>query len=171
MPFERIVLLKGDITEIDCEVIVNSANTELWLGSGVAGAILAKGGKSIEDEAVKQGPVELGDAVITRGGKLRAGYVIHAAAMRPGQSSSQEFISRATKNSLRIAFEKQFKSLAFPAIGTGVGSVSYGHCARAMLTETILFLEVKEFPRYVYFVLFDDEALKAFRETLKNLKE
>ena len=170
MPFERIIFLKGDITELDCDAIVNAANTELWLGSGVAGAIKQKGGESIEQEAVKQGPIELGEAVLTKGGKLRASHVIHAAAMHPGESASSESVALATKNSLLLALDKQFKSVAFPALGTGVGGVSFIHCARAMLQETIWFLNDHEFPKYVYFALFGDDAFTAFKDTFQSLK-
>ena len=160
----------GDITELDCEAIVNAANTELWMGSGVAGAILAKGGRSIEDEAVKQGPIELGEAVITRGGTLRAAYVIHAAVMYPGQGASTDSVRKATLRVLELASEKKIGAVAFPALGTGVGGLGYAHCARAMLSETIRHLETEEFPKYVYFVLFNPEVLKAFKDAFESLK-
>ena len=171
MPFEKIVILKGDITELDCDAIVNAANTELWMGSGVAGAILKKGGRAIEDEAVKLGPIKLGDAVITKGGALRASHVIHAAAINPGESATVDSIRKATISALEIAMEKQIKTVAFPALGTGAGGLSYAHCARAMLSETVQFLKEEEYPKYVYFVLRDDEAHKAFKETLEGLRQ
>jgi O-acetyl-ADP-ribose deacetylase len=171
MPFEKIIILKGDITEVDVEAIVNAANTELWMGTGVAGAILKKGGRSIEDEAVKLGPIHLGDAVITRGGTLKAAHVIHAAVIRPGESASVDSIRKATISALEIVVDRKIRTVAFPALGTGVGALSYGHCARAMLSETIQFLQEEEFPKYVYFVLREDEAHKTFKETLEGLKK
>lgn len=170
MPFERITILMGDITEIDCDAIVNAANTELWMGSGVAGAIIKKGGKSIEDEAVKQGPIELGGAVITRGGALRAAYVIHAAAMHPGGSASSDSVRKATLSSLEIASNKMIRTIAFPALGTGVGGLGLPHCARSMLSATISFLENHDYPKHVYFVLFNSEAFQVFKETFESLK-
>jgi len=170
MSFERITILMGDITELDCDAIVNAANTELWMGSGVAGAILNKGGRTIEDEAVKQGPIELGGAVITHGGTLRAAYVIHAAAMHPGGNASVDSIRKASLNTLEIASGKLISAIAFPALGTGVGGLSFLHCARAMLSEAIRFLETHEYPKHVYFVLFNADAMKAFKETFESLK-
>lgn len=160
----------GDITEIDCDTIVNAANTDLWLGTGVAGAILKKGGRSIEDEAVKQGPIESGEAVITNGGSLRAAHVIHAAVMHPGEPATIESVRKATKNSLEIASEKKIRTIAFPALGTGTGGLSVTHCARSMLTETVRFLDVEEYPQIVYFVLFNPDAMKTFKETFESLK-
>ena len=171
MPFEKIIIIKGDITEIDCDAIVNAANTELWMGSGVAGAIMKKGGRSIESEAVKLGPIQLGGAVITRAGILKAAHVIHAAVLRPGESASVDSIRKATASALEIAMEKQIKTLAFPALGTGAGGLSYAHSARAMLSETINFLRDEEFPKYVYFILRDDEAHKTFKDILDGFRK
>ncbi|MCD6218336.1 macro domain-containing protein [bacterium] len=171
MPSNRIILLKGDITEMDVDAIVNSANTELWLGSGVAGAILSRGGKSIEDEAVKLGPIEPGEVVITLGGSLKAAHVIHAAAMRPGEPASVNSITKATKNVFKIARDRKIKSVAFPALGAGAGGVSMPHCARAMLIEAVNFLDENEYPKSVYFVLFDIESLKHFQSVFDNLEE
>lgn len=171
MSSNRIILLKGDITEMDVEAVVNSANTELWLGSGVAGAILSRGGKSIEDEAVKQGPIEPGKAVITNGGSLKAAHVIHAAAMRPGEPASIESITKATKSAFKIARDRKMKSVAFPALGAGAGGVSMPHCARAMLITAVNFLEEYEYPKSVYFVLFDIESLKHFQSVFDNIEK
>src|SRR4030067_1085337 len=77
----RVFLSQGDITEMDCDAIVNAANNHLWMGAGVAGAIKRKGGEIIEEEAVKKGPMPVGEAVATTAGALKARYVIHAAGM------------------------------------------------------------------------------------------
>ncbi|MDQ3830194.1 MAG: macro domain-containing protein, partial [Candidatus Tectomicrobia bacterium] len=74
-------VVQGDITECAVDAVVNAANNHLWMGAGVAGAIKRKGGQVIEDEAVRQGPIPVGEAVVTSGGTLQARYVIHAAAM------------------------------------------------------------------------------------------
>ena len=76
-----ISILQGDITAVEADAIVNAANNRLWMGGGVAGAIKRKGGKSIEDEAVRLGPIPIGEAVATTAGNLNAKYVIHAAGM------------------------------------------------------------------------------------------
>src|SRR5438034_300159 len=76
-----IEVVRGDIAEQDTEAIVNAANNHLWMGAGVAGAIKRRGGIEIEQEAIALGPVDVGQAVITTGGALRAKHVIHAAAM------------------------------------------------------------------------------------------
>ena len=85
----QIVLLKGDLTEAQVDAIVNAANNDLILGGGVAGAIRAKGGPSIQAECDKLGPIPIGEAVLTGAGKLRAHYVIHAASMQLGGRTSE----------------------------------------------------------------------------------
>src|SRR5215813_14547584 len=109
---DLIELRKGDITrQPDVDAIVNAANTELWLGSGVAGAIAAAAGPEIEEEAVGKGPIRLGEAVETNAGNLPNKYIIHAAAMgyrpedarvpkREGSLSSAAIIEASTRNSL-----------------------------------------------------------------------
>ncbi len=141
----HIELRRGDITRLpDVDAIVNAANTELWLGSGVAGAIARAGGPSIEAEAVPQGPIALGDAVITKAGTLPNRFVIHAAAMgyrpqddltpkHPGSLSSGPIIRRAVLASLDLAQRHGCRSIAFPALATGVGALPVDVCAEAML--------------------------------------
>ncbi|MBW1845130.1 MAG: macro domain-containing protein, partial [Deltaproteobacteria bacterium] len=80
----RIVLVEGDIAEADADAVVNAANSSLVLGAGVAGAIAAKGGPSIQSECDAIGPIEVGDAVVTGAGDLPATHLIHAAGMPPG---------------------------------------------------------------------------------------
>ncbi|MCK4632673.1 MAG: macro domain-containing protein, partial [candidate division Zixibacteria bacterium] len=76
-----IEIIQGDITQVDCEAIVNAANNELWMGAGVAGAIKQSGGQVIEEEAINKGPIMPGQAVFTGAGKLPHKMVIHAAVM------------------------------------------------------------------------------------------
>ncbi len=121
----RIEIVQGDITQqADIDAIVNAANTELILGSGVAGAILRRGGSEIDREGQAKGPIKLGEAAITGAGRLPNKYVIHAAGMghrlegarvpkRPGSLSSAAIIADATRNSLRRAEELQFKERSF----------------------------------------------------------
>jgi len=96
----RITLRQGDITPEETEAIVNAANSSLWMGGGVAGAIKRVGGREIEEEAVKKGPIPVGEAVVTGAGKLSCKYVIHAAVMGPDLVTDEEKIGAATKNSL-----------------------------------------------------------------------
>ncbi len=154
---------KGDITEADVDAVVNAANTRLQLGAGVAGAIRHKGGPTIQQECDRIGPVELGEAAITAGGRLQASYVIHAAGMRLGDGVTADSCRAATVNSLRRAEEKQLRSIAFPAIGTGVGGLDMGSCAETML-RAVRGHTPGSLQR-VLFVLFDDAALAAFQKT------
>src|SRR5439155_1693924 len=112
---------RGDITTMPVDAIVNAANNHLWMGGGVAGAIKRVGGAEIERQAVEKGPIEPGEAVVTGAGRLRCRYVIHAATMGQDLVTSADLIRRATRSSLRRANDVQVASIAFPALGTGVG--------------------------------------------------
>lgn len=162
-----IEVVQGDITDQDTEAIINAANNHLWMGGGVAGAIKRRGGDEIEREAVAQGPIDVGSAIITSGGKLKANHVIHAAVMGQDLHTSAEKIKTATVNSLRLAESKQISSLSFPALGTGVGGFSIFHCAKIMITEAIEFLQNTRFLQHIRFVLFDKQIFDVFEEELK----
>ncbi|MGH9799671.1 MAG: macro domain-containing protein [Blastocatellia bacterium] len=141
----RIEIRQGDITEQpDVDAIVNAANTDLVLGAGVAGAIRRKGGDIIDQEGERQAPIRLGDAAVTSAGRLPNKFVIHAAAMgyraedrvvpkRHGTDSSAEIIRNATLNSLRRAEDLMLKSIAFPALATGVAGFPVDECAEVMI--------------------------------------
>ena len=141
----QIEIRQGDITEQpDVEAIVNAANTWLTLGSGVAGAIRRKGGDIIDEEGRKQAPIRLGEAAVTTAGTLPNKFVIHAAAMgytkedalvpkKPGTGSSAEIIRNATRNSLLRAEELNLRSIAFPALATGVAGFPVDECAEVMI--------------------------------------
>jgi O-acetyl-ADP-ribose deacetylase (regulator of RNase III) len=142
----KIEIRQGDITEQpDVDAIVNAANTDLMLGAGVAGAIRRKGGNVIDEEGRKKAPIRLGEAAVTTAGSLPNKFVIHAAAMgyrpeddlvpkKPGTESSAEIIRDATINSLRRAEELKLKSIAFPALATGVAGFPVDECAEVMIT-------------------------------------
>jgi O-acetyl-ADP-ribose deacetylase (regulator of RNase III) len=142
----KIEIRQGDITDQpDVDAIVNAANTDLVLGAGVAGAIRRKGGNIIDEEGRKKAPIRLGEAAVTTAGSLPNKYVIHAAAMgyrpeddlvpkKPGTESSAEIIRDATTNSLRRAEELKLKSIAFPALATGVAGFPVDECAEVMIT-------------------------------------
>ncbi len=165
----RIALRKGDITEQETDAIVNAANNELWMGAGVAGAIKRAGGKVIEDEAVKQGPIPVGEAVVTRAGNLRVKYVIHAAVMGRDLATDAAKITDGTKNSLLRAEELGLKSIAFPALGTGVGGFPYTESARVMITTVREHLGGDTGLEEVVFVLYGDEAYRQFQEQWEEL--
>jgi O-acetyl-ADP-ribose deacetylase (regulator of RNase III) len=103
------------------------------MGSGVAGAIKARGGDEIEKEAMAQGPIQPGESVLTTGGRLPARHVIHAAAMGQDLRTDARLIESATRSALRLASEHNFRSIAFPALGTGVGGFPVEECARRMV--------------------------------------
>src|SRR5712692_1489806 len=137
----KIYFQKGDITDMAVDAIVNAANTDLILGAGVAGAIRRKGGSRIEVDCERIGPIALGEAAVTAGGNLKAHYVIHAASMRLGERTTAESLRLATRQTLMRAEEKALKSLAFPAIGTGVAGFPMEECAQIMITEVLSHLK------------------------------
>jgi O-acetyl-ADP-ribose deacetylase len=161
---------RGDITDWEVDAIVNAANSTLAMGTGVAGAIKRKGGVIIEEEALGQGPVEVGEAVLTTGGNLAATHVIHGAVMGTDLQTDGELITKTTRAVLVLADKHRLTSLALPALGTGVGHVPPPVSADAMLNEVVAHLKRgKSTLRRVVFVLYLDEAYRAFSETLKRL--
>ena len=165
-----VVLRQGDITESDVDAIVNAANNHLWMGAGVAGAIKRKGGQAIEAEAVSKGPVRVGDAVITDAGELPARHVIHAAGMGTDLQTSPEIVEACTRASLEVAEENSLGSIAFPAIGTGVGGLDVKLVASRMLEACMAHLQTSASTlTRIEFVLFSDADLAAFQEALEAL--
>jgi len=162
----RITLRKGDIARVQADAIVNAANNALWMGGGVAGAIKRAGGKEIEAEAVRQGPIPVGEAVVTGAGTLAARYVIHAAVMGTDLNTDAEKIRAATRNSLLRAEELGLKVIAFPALGTGVGGFSYEEAAEIMLETVGEHLSGQSSLEQVIFVLYGDEAFHAFERRM-----
>jgi O-acetyl-ADP-ribose deacetylase len=161
---EKIVLLQGDLTEMDADAIVNAANNDLQLGGGVAGAIRRKGGEAIQRECNAIGSIPVGGAAITSGGNLRARYVIHAASMRLGGETTARALQASTAHALRIASERGLRSIAFPAVGTGIAGFPIPECARIMLREVVEHLKKPTTIDRVYFVLFDANALSEFEK-------
>jgi len=134
----RIVIVRGDITEIEADAIVNPANVQMIMGGGVAGAIRRKGGEEIQQEALKKAPVRIGSAIVTGAGRLRARYVIHAPTVEtPGGKSSLEFIRKAVKAAVSKAEGMGLKSIAFPAMGAGVGGIPVEKSVEIILEEAI----------------------------------
>jgi O-acetyl-ADP-ribose deacetylase len=163
----EIEVVAGDIALQETAAIVNAANNHLWMGGGVAGAIKRAGGVAIETEAISKGPVEVGDAVVTGAGSLKARYVIHAAVMGQDLHTDASKIRNATRSALKVAENNGIESVSFPALGTGVGGFEIHHCARIMIEEAVAFLAGKTGVKLARFVLFDAEGKKAFEEELK----
>jgi O-acetyl-ADP-ribose deacetylase (regulator of RNase III) len=161
---EKIVLLQGDLTEMDVDAIVNAANNDLQLGGGVAGAIRRKGGEAIQRKCDAIGSIPVGGAAITTGGNLRARYVIHAASMQLGGETTAHALRSSTAHALRIAAEQGLCSIAFPAIGTGIAGFPIPECARIMLREVVEHLKQPTSLEEIYFVLFDAHALSVFEK-------
>ena len=161
-------LVQGDITQMQTDAIVNAANAQLVLGGGVAGAIRRKGGPEIQAECNNIGGTFVGGAVITTGGKLKAKYVIHAVGPRMGQGNEDEKLKNSTVNSLKLADEKNLKSIAFPAISTGVFRFPVERCAEIMLQVTIDYLKGKTNLAKVVFCLFDKATYEVFEKQLKE---
>src|SRR5712691_9780719 len=134
---EKIVIQQGDLTEMDTEAIVNAANNDLILGAGVAGAIRRKGGEAIQQECDAIGSIPIGFAAITGGGNLKAKYVIHAASMGLGSLTTVETLRGSTAHALRLAAERGLKTIAFPAVGTGIAGFPMEECASVMLREAV----------------------------------
>ncbi len=127
-----IAIERGDITDWEVDAVVNAANTKLAMGAGVAAALKRKGGVIIEEEAMRQGPIEVGQAVLTTGGNLIATHVIHAAVMGPDLKTDPEKIAAATRSVLALADKHRLTSIAVPALGTGVGHVPPAASAEAV---------------------------------------
>jgi O-acetyl-ADP-ribose deacetylase len=167
----NVIIRQGDLTDSDADAIVNAANNDLMLGGGVAGAIRRKGGPSIQAECARIGPIPLGEATVTGGGDLRARHVIHAASMRLGEATTEENLRASTRNSLARARELNLKSIAFPAIGTGIAGFPLERCAQVMLAEVRAHLGGPTSLERIEFVLFDSATEKIFRDTLASMRD
>jgi O-acetyl-ADP-ribose deacetylase (regulator of RNase III)/ADP-ribose pyrophosphatase YjhB (NUDIX family) len=159
----EVKVVQGDITELAVDAIVNAANNELVMGGGLAGVIKKKGGQSIEDEAVKKGPIAVGEAVATKAGKLKAKHVIHAATMALDHKTDEHFIRSSCANALKCASELGLKSIALPALGCGVGRFPLVGAAKIMTQEVLrVAREGKTSFKEIVFCLYDDEAFGIF---------
>jgi len=161
--------MQGDITDLATDAIVNAANTALQLGGGVAGAIRRKGGPKIQEECNKIGGTYVGGAVITTGGNLKAKYVIHAVGPRHGEEHEDAKLKDATLNSLILADKNNLKSVAFPAISTGIFGFPKDRCATIMLSITIAYLEGPTKLEKVVVCLYDQNTFEIFKSTLQSL--
>lgn len=165
-----VVVERGDITEAEVDAVVNAANDELLMGTGVAGAMKRKGGVVIEEDALRQGPIEIGEAVLTVAGNLPATHVIHAVTMGKDLKADPAKITAATRATLAIAEKHKLSSLAFPALGSGIGGVPAAQSADAMLSTVVEHVKRGNSSlERVLFVLYEDQAQKAFSEVLNRL--
>lgn len=169
----EVLVVKGDITEVDTEVIVNAANTHFQMGGGVAGAIKRKGGRVIEEEAQKQGPVEVGEAVLTSAGNLGAKYVIHAVTMRLDFKTDEEIVRKAAYNTLLCAQKHKITSLAFCALGCGVGRFPYEAASKIMAQEIFRYLRESKAPtlKKIVFALYSQAAYEIFQKNIDSYLE
>ncbi len=168
-----IELVKGDITDLEVDGIVNAANSALKLGGGVAGAIRRKGGPSIQKECdeiiAKRGRIPVGEAAVTGGGNLKAKYVIHAVGPVYGEGDEDNKLRMATINSLKLADEYGMMSIAFPAISTGYFGMPKDRCAKNMLHAALQYVKGGTRIKRIVFCLYSDDTYRIFEETLKSI--
>ncbi|HEB32058.1 MAG TPA: hypothetical protein ENI15_14505 [Spirochaetes bacterium] len=164
----KIDLLKGDITEQDTDAIINTANNLLILGSGLGGAIKAKGGDKIAEECSRHGAVNIGDAVITTAGGLKSKYIIHAALMEFDSPIIDENISLSLLNSLRVANKRSLKSISIPDMSVGITRFPPEICANIIFTVIKNFIEEENTSlELIEIVLWDIETLHIYRNIYK----
>jgi O-acetyl-ADP-ribose deacetylase (regulator of RNase III) len=164
-------LVKGDITERDTDAIVNAANSHLRHGGGVAGAIVRKGGRIIQDESDRLGFVPVGNAAVTTAGKLPSKYVIHAVGPRMGEGDEDNKLKSAVLKSLQLASENNLKSLSVPAVSSGIFGFPKDRCAMILVKEAAAFLENNPDSSLVLieFCIFDDLTAGYFEKEFNTL--
>ncbi len=164
-------LVQGDITDRDVDAIVNAANSHLQHGGGVAGAIVRKGGRSIQDESDKIGFTPVGTAVVTGAGKLPAKFVIHAVGPRMGEGDEDNKLKNAVANSLRLASKNKLKSVSLPAISSGIFGFPKDRCAAILVGEAETFLRKNKDTSIdlIEFCIYDDLTMGYFRKEFERL--
>jgi O-acetyl-ADP-ribose deacetylase len=172
---DNIEVIKGDITKLAVDAIVNAANSTLLGGGGVDGAIHRAGGVAILNECKKiisrQGSCKTGEAVITTAGNLPAKYVIHTVGpvWQGGNQNEDERLRKCYRNSLQLAIVHGCKSVAFPGIGTGVYRFPKNRAAAIAVTTVFEFLSADGAIDKVVFVCFDEEYFLLIRENIKAI--
>jgi O-acetyl-ADP-ribose deacetylase (regulator of RNase III)/ADP-ribose pyrophosphatase YjhB (NUDIX family) len=167
----EIKILKADITELKIDAIVNAANNQLLMGGGVAGVIRKKGGQEIEEEALKKGPIKIGEAVWTKAGRLPSRHVIHAATMGMDFKTDEGKIRASCANALKCADELKVRSIAFPALGCGVGGFPLVGAAKIMTQEILKHLRGETSLREIIFCLYSEEAYQVFQKQVTGYIE
>jgi O-acetyl-ADP-ribose deacetylase (regulator of RNase III) len=168
--------IKGDITLLDTEAIVNPANTFLMHTGGLAAAIVKRGGMIIQQESKKMGNVPTGSAVITTAGNMKAKHVIHAVGPRykDGKSGEAEKLQSAVRASMEVADKKKLKSIAIPAISSGIFGYPIAESAKIIVETVKEFFEAKKKEKQettiekVVFCLLDEDAFEQFNKVLEN---
>jgi O-acetyl-ADP-ribose deacetylase len=173
-------VVQGDITLLETEAIVNPANNYLIHGGGLAAAIVRRGGMIIQQESKKIGNVPTGTAVITTSGNLKAKHVIHAVGpkYKDGKSGEADKLASAVRSSLEVAEKKKLKSIAFPAISSGIFGYPIEESSKIIVGSALAYFNEKKKAKEdstlekVVFCLFDDDSFKKFSEQLdKNFKK
>lgn len=162
----RMQLWNGDICDLEVDAIVNPANLSLWMATGVGGAIKRAGGDAIEFAAVRQAPVPLGEAIVTPAGKLAAQVVIHAVSLDRDRRTSGPVIEAAVRSAMARAREIGAVSVAFPALGTGVGGFPLEEAARITVDTVRDELERSPGIEHVTFALRGAAAYEAFGQAM-----
>jgi O-acetyl-ADP-ribose deacetylase (regulator of RNase III) len=165
---ERLELIKGDITTLKVDAIVNAANRTLLGGGGVDGAIHKAAGPLLLEECIKLNGCEVGNAKLTKGYKLKAKYIIHTVGpvWHGGRNNESEFLAECYRNSLKLAMENGIRTIAFPGISTGVYSFPKDQAAVIAVNETIKILKNNKLPEKVIFVTFDEESFQIYKKLL-----
>jgi O-acetyl-ADP-ribose deacetylase (regulator of RNase III) len=166
----RLEVIKGDITNMNIDAIVNAANASLRGGGGVDGAIHEAAGPELLAECEQLNGCQTGSAKITAGYNLKAKYIIHTVGpiWQGGFRDEPELLASCYQSSLKLAKEKKVKTVAFPGISTGVYGFPKDLAAIIAVNETRRFLSKSSFPEKVFFVAFDDECFEAYRKILET---
>ncbi len=166
-----IKVILGDITEEETDAIVNAANSHLKHGGGVAGAIVRKGGRIIQEESDRIGYCPVGKAVYTSAGKLKAKYVIHAVGPRWGEGDEERKLRSAVRSALEVATQLGLKSVAIPAISTGIFGYPKREGTKVILDEVVKFLKGEDTTlEEVHLTNIDEETTKLFVEHLEGVE-
>jgi O-acetyl-ADP-ribose deacetylase (regulator of RNase III) len=168
MAAPQVVIIAGNLVDQEVDAIVNAANNELVLGGGVAGAIRSRGGAAIQRECDAHGPVRVGEAAVTGGGELPARHVIHAASMQLGGRTTAESLRSSMDHVFRLARELGVRTIAVPAVGTGIAGLPMNDCARVMAACVDRALAGGWQPDEIRFVLFGDDARSTFEEVFRG---
>ncbi len=162
-----LVLLRGNIVEVQADAIVNAANSELAGGGGVDGAIHHAGGPAIMQECDKYDGCPTGSAVATTAGRLKAQYVFHAVGpVYYGRDEDARLLASAYRTCLTLAEERKLKSIAFPSISTGIYGYPVEAAAPIALKTVIEHIQEPSSLQQVMFVLFDGGTYNAYKKAL-----